>query len=206
MNRPQPPDDLVNPFSEPARVCVPAPDLEAWLREAFVDEGAPLENPEHVHLQHARIGVLWCAVPNARQGNRIAGQAEIPMARGGRWAKARHDQQLEEWFGDVPDFVLTFDPVYAATVPDLTFCALVEHELYHCGQARDAFGAPKFRKNGLPAFTMRGHDVEEFVGVVARYGAGSAAGRTAALVEAANAPAMFGDVDLRCVCGTCLSP
>lgn len=204
MNRPMPPADLADPHATPPRVCVPAPDLEAWLREAFLDEGASLENPEHAHLRFAHIGALWCAAPNARQGNAVAGQAEIPMARGGAWAKARHDQQLEEWFGAVPDFVLTFDPVYAATVPDLTFCALVEHELYHCGQARDGFGAPKFKRDGTPAFTMRGHDVEEFVGVVARYGAGSAAGKTMALVEAANAPPRFGDVDVRCVCGTCL--
>lgn len=204
MDRPQPPADLADPIGMPARVCVPAPDVEAWLREAFVEGGGPLENPEHAHLRYARIGVLWCAVLNARQGNAIAGQAEIPMARGGAWAKARHDQQLEEWFGAVPDFVLTFDPVYAAQASDLTFCALVEHELYHCGQARDGFGAPRFTRDGTPAFTMRGHDVEEFVGVVERYGAGSAAGKTAALVEAANRPALFGAADVRCVCGNCL--
>ena len=204
MIRPRPPEDLSDPGSNPARPCVPALDVAAWLREAFVDEDGPLANPEHSHLREAHIGVLWCAVPNRRQGNAVAGQAEIPMARGGAWAKARHDQQLEEWFGDVPDFVLTFDPVYAAQASDLTFCALVEHELYHCGHARDGFGAPRFTRDGRPVFTVRGHDVEEFVGVVARYGAGSAAGKTAALVEAANRPALFGAADVRCVCGTCL--
>nr|WP_271894430.1 putative metallopeptidase [Phyllobacterium sp. IY22] len=47
----------------------------------------------------------------------------------------------------------------------------MEHELYHAGQDRDSFGAPKFRKStGLPVFILRGHDIEEFIGVVRRYG------------------------------------
>jgi len=49
---------------------------------------------------------------------------------------------------------------------------------------RDAFGAPKFKKStGLPSFTLRGHDVEEFVGVVRRYGA--AAAGVQAMIDAA---------------------
>jgi hypothetical protein len=51
----------------------------------------------------------------------------------------------------------------------------------------DEFGCPKFnRQTGLPVFGMIGHDVEEFVGIVRRYGAGSAAGRTRDLVAAAK--------------------
>ena len=117
----------------------------------------------------------------------VAGQAEIPRAQGNRWAKARHDQQLRDWFGAVPDFLLTSDPAYAAAASDRAFCALVEHELLHCGQERDGFGAPKFRQDGSPAFGIRGHDVEEFVAIVRRYGARAAAGRTAELIEAARA-------------------
>ncbi|WP_275593268.1 putative metallopeptidase [Rhizobium gallicum] len=82
----------------------------------------------------------------------------------------------------MPHFLLTFDAHYASTCSDAEFCALVEHELYHAGQERDAFGAPKFRRDGSPAFGLRGHDVEEFVGVVRRYGADAAGIR--AIVDA----------------------
>jgi hypothetical protein len=41
-----------------------------------------------------------------------------------------------------------------ASRDDATFCALVEHELSHCGQERDEFGMPRFKKStGLPAFS-----------------------------------------------------
>ena len=79
--------------------------------------------------------------------------------------------------------------------------ALAEHEMYHCGQERDEFGAPKFRKSGLPAFAMRGHDVEQFVGVVRRYGAGAAG--VMAMVDAANRPPEIADIRIAQACGTC---
>ncbi len=203
LQRPRPPESLLTDIDDLNRPCVPAPDLAAWIRATFVDEDAPLFNEEHIHLQSATIGVLWCAVPLARHMLTVVGQAEIPMARGNRWAKARHDQQLIEWFGAVPDFLLTFDPAYAAAAPDHVFCALVEHELYHCGQERDGFGAPKFKQDGSPKFGIRGHDVEEFVGIVRRYGVGAAAGRTAELVEAAFQCAAIDDTAIARVCGTC---
>lgn len=89
-----------------------------------------------------------------------------------------------------------------AQAGDAEFCALVEHELYHCGQERDAFGAPKFRQSGLPAFTMRGHDVEEFVGVVRRYGADASGVRD--LVEAASHEPTIARASIAQACGTCM--
>ena len=109
--------------------------------------------------------------------------------------------QLIGWFGTVPDFVLTFDASYCAECSDAEFMALVEHELYHCGQERDIYGLPKFTRFGTPKFTMRGHDVEEFVGVVRRYGADAAG--VSAMVEAANAGPEIARVDIARACGTC---
>jgi hypothetical protein len=80
--------------------------------------------------------------------------------------------------------------------------ALLEHELYHAGQERDGFGAPKFRKSGLPAFAMRGHDVEGFVGVVRRYGMIDCGVR--AMVEAARKSPEIAAVRIAQACGTCL--
>jgi hypothetical protein len=106
-----------------------------------------------------------------------------------------------DWFGEVPTFLLTFDAEYAATCSDPEFMALVEHELYHAGQERDGFGAPKFRKDGKPAFAIRGHDVEEFIGVVRRYGTDAAGVR--AMVDAASAGPEIARAHIAQACGTC---
>jgi putative metallopeptidase len=67
---------------------------------------------------------------------------------------------------------------------------------------RDAFGAPKFRKStGMPAFTLRCHDVEEFVSVVRRYGA--AAAGVQAMIDAAAAGPTIAQADIDFACGNC---
>lgn len=203
--RPRPPERLLGgDGATTVRPFEPAPELEAWARATFIEEGAPLENEEHAHLRDATIGFLWCSIPNARQMNAVVGQAEILQLQGGRWSKARQEMQIEGWFGELPDFLITLHADYADQCSDAAFCALVEHELLHCGQARDAFGAPRFSKmTGRPIFAIRGHDVEEFVSIVARYGTGNAAGQTAALVSAAARPAIVCEADIAGVCGSC---
>ncbi|NEU94790.1 hypothetical protein FNJ47_02850 [Bradyrhizobium sp. UFLA 03-164] len=181
----------------------PAPDFAAWIFDTFINEGAPLENAEHAHLREASIGVLWTGVENSKRQRTIVGRAELGETIGGSdpWSKGRAVQQLEGWFGLVPDFILTFSAPYADQADDATFCALVEHELSHCAQERDAYGMPKFRKFGAPSFCMRGHDIEEFVGVVARYGADASGVR--ALVDAANAGPTIAAADITFACGNC---
>ncbi|MBY0258555.1 putative metallopeptidase [Methylobacterium sp.] len=203
--RPRPPEDLLGAEGAITETPVrPAHDLLAWMRATFIDEDAPLLNEDHVHLRSARLGVLWCAVPNARQGKAVVGMCETTGFMGNRWAKARFEQQIVGWFGWMPHFLLTFDADYADQCSDATFCAIVEHELYHAGQAKDRWGAPRFSKTtGEPVFEIRGHDVEEFVGVVARYGAGHAAGQTAALVAAANRAPIVCEAEIAGACGTC---
>jgi hypothetical protein len=141
---------------------------------------------------------VWTSVENARQGRRVVGQAERgePAAMG-KWAKARAELQIVQWFGNLPDFILTFD-----ASSDAQWCALCEHELSHCGVERDMYGAPKFKKStGLPAFTLRGHDVEEFIGVVRRYGV-AAAGVQAMIDAAAQGPTIV-QADIDFACGNC---
>lgn len=173
--------------------------------ETFIVEEAPLLNDEHAHLRFADIGFLWTNVSNGRYGKRIVGQCEPGEPRAmGKWAKARAEMQINDWFGTIPDFIITLDAIYATQCGDAEFMALVEHELLHAGQERDEFGSPKFRKSGAPAFAMRGHDVEEFVSIVRRYGVGAAAGETFALVEAAKNAPSIGAVSIAQACGTCL--
>lgn len=199
LTRPLPPIDMLE---DTGIRFEPAHDLLAWARSTFIDDGAPLLNEDHAHLRSAVIGALWTNVTNGRHGRRIVGQCEMGLPPAGKWQRSRVELQLTQWFDDVPDFLLTFDAEYASTCSDAEFCALVEHELYHAGQERDAFGAPKFRKmTGLPAFTLRGHDVEEFVGVVRRYGADAANVR--AMVDAANRGPDISRASIAHACGTC---
>lgn len=199
--RPRPPQDLLEDLTGK---FVPAPELVEWFQRVFIEPDGALFNEDHQHLQSATIGALWTNVGNARHGRLIVGTAELGEPKGmGKWVKARARQQIIEWFGEEPDFIMTISAQYAASEDcgDAEFCALIEHELYHMGQERDEFGMPKFRKSGLPAFTMRGHDVEEFVGVVARYGA--AATGVTKLVEAANKGPEIGLARIAQACGTC---
>ncbi|MFS0771056.1 putative metallopeptidase [Sphingomonas sp. 1P08PE] len=198
MNRPLPPESMADVNEQ----FEPADDLREWIITTFIDPEGALANSDHAHLADAELGVLWTNVDNSRNMRTVIGQAELmpPMAMG-KWQKARAMQQIEEWFGDVPDFLLTFHAAAASTMDDASFCALVEHELYHCAQKRDQYGMPKFTQDGRPSFAIRGHDVEEFVGVVARYGA--AATSVADMVAAANQRPTVALADIAGACGTC---
>lgn len=202
--RPYPPEDLAT-FSDIEMVdrFMPAPDVLDWLRDTFLDEGSELFNVDHQHLRDAKLGILWTNCDNSRAMRSVIGQAELmpPMAMG-KWQRARAIQQVEEWFGDMPDFLITFSAPAAHEMDDASFCALVEHELYHCAQKMDQYGMPKFKEDGTPSFAIRGHDVEEFVGVVARYGAIDPG--VAAMVTVANHKPLIGAASIAGACGTCL--
>lgn len=183
----------------------PAADVTKWVRQTFIDPKSELFNEDHQHLQSAEIDILWTNCYYSRKMRPVAGTAEIPKPHSAlsRWAKARHEQQLRAWFRRMPDFLITLYAPYCAEIDDAGWCALIEHELYHCAQALDEFGFPKFTKEGRPRWTMKGHDAEEFVGVVARYGVGAAAGGTGRLVEAARQEPLIARAQIAAACGTC---
>lgn len=202
--RPTPPDHLLDIESVVEGIGFePSKELADWFRAVFIDEGGPLYNPEHEHLQIANIGALWTNVTNRKNGKVIVGQAERgqPMAMG-KWAKARAEQQVIQWFGEIPDFIMTMDAGYASVCSDVEWCALVEHELMHMAQEHDEFGAPKFTNTGRPKFTIRGHDCEEFVGIVRRYGAVTP--ELQAMKDALNARPLVPSAGIHAACGTCL--
>ncbi len=202
--RPMPPSSITEAdIASCSPMFLPAPELKQWARAVLIEETGILHNPDHAHLEHMALGFLWTNVENARQGRRIIGQAELgdPQGAMGKWAKARARAQVLGWFGVLPDFIITLDAHYAAGADDAEFLALVEHELYHCAQDRDAFGAPKFSADGLPVPKMRGHDVEEFIGVVRRYGAVDPGVRL--MVDAVNSGPTVAGAKIAHVCGTC---
>ncbi len=199
--RPCPPADLLE---SPLGFFRPALDLEAWARDTFIDERGPLHNPTHAHLADARVAFLWATVEYRRQGRQILGQAQILPPSGSPWSAGRSCQQIEEWFGGMPDFMITLDARACDNLDDPSFCALVEHELCHCGQARDQFGGPKFDREGRPAFAVLGHDIEEFTDIVRRYGAAAAGAEVVRFVQAASAPPEIGAAHVSIACGTCM--
>lgn len=198
MGRPNPPKDLLESVWLTLR---PAPEVWEWIQREILAGTGSIHNPEHAHLVDANIGVLWASSGFGKQGRVVFGQAEQLMFRAGGWQKARQEQQMRDWFGEVPDYLITLAADYCVQCIDAEFCALVEHELYHIAQATDEHGAPKFTQEGLPKLQMRGHDVEEFVGVVRRYGASE---EVQQLIDAASTPPEVAKINIARACGTCL--
>src|SRR3546814_16818671 len=64
-------------------------------------------------------------------------------------------RQIRNWFGHAPDFLITISAVWAGDMDDANFCALIEHEMFHCAQARNEYGEPRFGRDGSPMFEMR---------------------------------------------------
>ena len=193
--RPLPPSDHLFGFR-------PDQDgLGAWARETFIDSDSPICNPDHAHLDDAFIGWLWTDEEAANHGRRILGECRMIQAQQRKWSSAMSHHQLKQWFGSTPDFVIVIQADAARDMDDASFCALVEHELYHAGQLIDEFGQPAFTKSGRPIYSMRAHDVEQFVGVVERYGAG--ASDVEALVRAAKNGPTIGLASIAGACGTC---
>jgi hypothetical protein len=198
------------PPAPDARLYLPAPEVVEWAQAECIAGDGAIANPDHAHLADADLLAAWTWEENVRKGRLIAATAEIPRPMGGGWSKGRHLDLIQAWAGrafydPAPTFLLTFYAPYCEALDDASWCALVEHELYHCAQARDGFGLPRFhRKTGRPIFAIQGHDTEEFVGVVRRYGAGSAAGGVVELVEAAKGTPTVRRASIASACGTCL--
>jgi hypothetical protein len=198
VGRPTPPRSL------PERAFEPSPTAATWIRETFILPGAPLHNPDHAHLEHAKLGVVWTGVLNNRHQRTILATCETTKQNtSGAWKKARAEQQLEDWFGELPDFLITLYAPALTAFDDRSFCAVIEHECYHAAQAKDEFGAPKFsRETGKPLFALRGHDIEEFHGVAARYGLPA---DLKALLDLAQQQPQLPDRVIEGACGTCLA-
>jgi len=200
MNRPTPPDVLFESSLE--ALFLPSPELAQWADETFIAEDAVIENDDHEHLRQARIGFVWTNEANERRGRLILGTAQLLPPSGDKWSVGRAVAQLREWFGDVPDFMITLYAPAAIVMDDASFLALVYHELMHCAQRRDNEGQPMFnRETGRPVWAMRAHDIEQFVSVVRQFGADAAGVR--AMIDAAADTPLASDQQISIACGTC---
>lgn len=200
--RPFPPVNFTGEKWLPYTRLIPATEIGDWVNLHILSEEGRIHNPDHNHLLDADVAFMWASGAFEKKGRYVLGQCEQVMLRAGGWQKARMEQQMHEWFGRIPKFIITLAADYCEQCSDLEFCALVEHELYHISQATDDYGAPKFNKEtGMPVLTLRGHDVEEFVGVVRRYGASK---DVQEMVDTANRPAEVAHIDVARACGTCM--
>lgn len=199
------PQELREP--EPTRILT-ASEWWNWIQSTFIEEGS-LHNPDHSHLQYARIGVLLTNEKYVRKGRRVCGEAREAKPKGSNaWKKCRAKQQLVRWFGPpLPDFVITLDSLWirdrvSAGAYDAV-CALVEHELYHCAQDTGANGMPAFDSNtGRPRWTIAPHDIEEFIGVAERYGA--ARDDIQKVAQAIHSGPTVTETDVNAACGVCV--
>lgn len=199
--RPYPPKDI---FALDTPNFIPAPELWQWIKTTFLDKDSKLFNIDHFHLgafHYPEIAVMWAKGGFKKQGRVVVGQAEKVMINAGGWKKERQEEQFVHWFGDMPDYLITIDATYADQASDVDFCALIEHELYHIAHKKDKYGVPSYnRETGKPNLAMQGHDVEEFTGVVRRYGANK---EVQQMVDAANQRPMVSKSDIYHACGTC---
>lgn len=207
--RPFPPQDLIDKAEEDEAIrLAPAPDLINWVITNFLTIGGPLHNPDHDHIaelihdNEEFLAFAWASSACMAKKRMVLGQCEKVMFNQGGWKKARQEQQMRDWFGYVPVYLITIDASYCDQATDRDFCALIEHELYHIGVERDEDGdAIISEMTGLPKHYLAGHDVEEFFGVVKRWGADESVKR---LIEVAKQAPFVSDVNISKCCGTCL--
>lgn len=207
--RPFPPQDLIDKAEEDEAIrLAPAPDLMNWVITNFLTIGGPLHNPDHDHIAELLhdneefLACAWASSACVAKKRMVLGQCEKVMFNQGGWKKARQEQQMRDWFGYVPVYLITIDASYCDQATDRDFCALIEHELYHIGVERDEDGEALYSEiTGLPKHYLAGHDVEEFIGVTKRWGADESVKR---LVEVAKQAPFVSDVNISKCCGTCL--
>lgn len=191
---------------------VRAEDVEQLIRCDFVGRGGLFFDPEHGHLTAARIGVLWAASRHVDKGSEKAGTAQLVKPwnhQPSKWGEAMQQAFLRQFFAEHewPHFRITLSTPLCCIYGDADFFALVDHEVCHCATAKDAFGCPRFSDaTGLPIWSMRPHESEQFSGPVERWGARATG--TAGIVAAGLKIPKFAWVpgatgfDVRKACGT----
>ncbi|ARD29542.1 hypothetical protein OTEC02_12585 [Acinetobacter lactucae] len=207
--RPFPPTDFIDQAEEEEAIrLIPAPDLKKWVVANFLTLGGHLHNPDHDHIAELLhdneefLAFAWASSAYTRAKRMVLGQCEKVMFQQGGWKKARQEQQMRDWFGFVPTYLITIDATFCDKANDSEFCALLEHELYHIGVERDGDGEIIYSDHtGLPKHYLAGHDVEEFIGVVKRWGANENVKR---LIEVAKNPPFVSDLDISKCCGNCV--
>lgn len=171
---------------------VPAPEWEAWAWETFVDGDGALVDPALGHLRAASIAFLLTNSDIKSRGKDAAGTGGVWKPSGEPQAKAQRTQQMIEWRGHEPDFVITLKVTDGHFESVRGICALVNHELRHCGQEEEEDGSPKYDKDGNPVWCTVQHYAELNEGDLARWGAAITPGGET-IVRELSAPPLITD-------------
>jgi hypothetical protein len=167
-------------------VFLAAPEIYEWLHNTILNPDHEWYNNDHSHLMDYRvseISFLWAQNAYIKKNKVILGECEKVMMMAGGWKRERQEMWFKDTLGDVPTYLITLDANYCRDCTDAEFAALVEHELYHISHKADEFGDPAFTQDGKPQLEIVSHDVEEFFGVVRRYGGDEAVRRMAELQD-----------------------
>ncbi|WP_180128187.1 MULTISPECIES: putative metallopeptidase [unclassified Acinetobacter] len=207
--RPFPPTDLIDQAGEEDAIrLAPAPDLKAWVMQNWLTLGSDLHNPDHDHIaelihdSEEFLAFAWASSAAMAKKRMVLGQCEKVMFNQGGWKKARQEQQMRDWFGFVPQYLITIDAAFCEQTSDREFCRLIEHELYHIGVERDEDGEIIYSDvTGLPKHYLAGHDVEVFFGEIRQHGIDSSVQRL--LNIAKNAP-FVSETNIAACCGNCV--
>ena|SRR5260221_1816734 len=127
---------------------------------------------EHEHLREHKPSVAFLLRNDERikAGRKILGTVYLPSVQGE--LRPMFDWLLEEKLGYLPTFLMVLDRDWWLDRSDREREILMFHEMCHMAIATDRYGTDRFDKaTGEPVWTIRGHSVEEFNEVVARYGA-----------------------------------
>jgi len=153
----------------------------------------------HEPLSAATIAFIFRDEEIRDKGKVVAASAHLPRLQG---PAAKHWGRFMEWslvrlLGCVqPDFVILIDRNLWEGLDLSQRVAIIDHELCHTGQARDEEGHLRFnRVTGAPIWEIRGHDLEEFNGVIARHGVAwdeTRAEMARVMVEALSAESLMG--------------
>lgn len=199
---PLPPEHL----REPGFELEPAPEVVDWLRRMFIDEGAPMFNPRHSHLQKVDLVAMWTNVEYTEGGVQVVGQAEIVKVSGKPWQRADKVDRLCTLHGNIPQARIWLDAPAWCGGGFWDACSTGEHELGHFAHKVSKEGEKQYDDRDRPVLTAQAHDVEEHVFIMERYGVGHCAGKSREFVEAALRPPLFAPPTFKargyaCACG-----
>lgn len=156
---------------------------------AIYDRLVQLPEFEHLRDGEAVVDFLLRDGEEIKQGRLVLGAVHLPGVQG--QLKPVFDWMLRNLLGRSPDFLVILDRDYWLGADERSREILMYHEMCHMIQKVDADGEPRFDDEGRPVFGLIGHDVEDFIAVVRRYGAYSDEIRQfiAAATEGGHVPA-----------------
>ena len=64
-----------------------------------------------------RVSFAWASSAYTRAKRMVLGQCEKVMFQQGGWKKARQEQQMRDWFGFVPVYLITIDASFCENEP-----------------------------------------------------------------------------------------